>query len=97
MLEQLNEMESTGLAELAAVSDADALEKWRIAYLGTKGRLKAVMPLMKDVAREDKPAVGKRLNEVKTALGGNLCRCGAYKNIYAAVKHASALKRGGGA
>jgi len=68
MLEQLNEMESTGLAELAAVADADDLEKWRIAYLGTKGRLKAAMPLMKDVPKEDKPAVGKRLNEVKTAL-----------------------------
>jgi phenylalanyl-tRNA synthetase alpha chain len=68
MLEHLNELESTGLAELEAVGDAEALERWRIAYLGTKGRLKAAMPMMKDVSKADKPAVGKRLNEVKTAL-----------------------------
>ncbi|UCD76344.1 MAG: phenylalanine--tRNA ligase subunit alpha [Phycisphaerales bacterium] len=68
MLEHLNQLESTGLAELQSVSDADALEQWRIAYLGTKGKLKAAMPMMKDVSKEDKPAVGKRLNEVKNAL-----------------------------
>ena len=70
MLETLNELESTGLAELNAAADTDALEGWRIRYLGTKGALKAIMPQMKDVPREDKPAVGKRLNEVKTALEG---------------------------
>lgn len=68
MLDHLNELETTGLAELAAAADADALEQWRIAYLGTKGKLKAAMPMMKDVSKEDKPAVGKRLNEVKNAL-----------------------------
>lgn len=68
MLDTLAEMENTGLAELAAVADADALEQWRIAYLGTKGKLKAVMPMMKDVPKEQKPAVGQRLNEVKNAL-----------------------------
>jgi phenylalanyl-tRNA synthetase alpha chain len=68
MLDHLNDLETEGLAELAAAADADAVEQWRIHYLGTKGRLKAAMPLMKDVDRADKPAVGKRLNEVKTAL-----------------------------
>ncbi len=39
-----------------------------MAYLGSKGRLKALMPLMKDVPKEQKGAVGKRLNEVKASL-----------------------------
>ncbi len=68
MLEDLAELEAAGLDELAAVADADALERWRVQYLGTKGRLKAVMPQMKSVSRAEKPAVGKRLNEVKQAL-----------------------------
>jgi len=68
MLEILNTIETEGLAALAAASDADALEAWRIAYLGTKGRLRGAMPMLKDVPRQDKPAVGKRLNEVKQAL-----------------------------
>ena len=68
MLKALDDLESTGLDELAAVADAEALEQWRVCYLGTKGRLKALMPRMKTVAGEDKPAVGRRLNEVKRAL-----------------------------
>ncbi len=68
MLNALQEIEKSGLAELAATEDADALEQWRIAYLGTKGKLKTIMPMMKDVAKEDKPAVGQRLNEVKKTL-----------------------------
>ena len=68
MLKDLAKLEAAGLDELAAVADADALERWRVLYLGTKGRLKAVMPQMKSVSRAEKPAVGKRLNEVKQAL-----------------------------
>jgi len=68
VLEDLAELEAAGLDELAAIADAEALERWRVRYLGTKGRLKAVMPQMKNVSRADKPAVGKRLNEVKLAL-----------------------------
>ena len=68
MLESLNQLESTGLTELRSVSAADALESWRIKYLGTKGALKAVMPRLKEVPKDQKPAVGQRLNEVKSAL-----------------------------
>lgn len=68
MLDQLTELESQGLSELDAASDAAAVEAWRIAYLGSKGRLKAMMPRLKDVPKEDKAAVGKRLNEVKSSL-----------------------------
>ncbi|MFG0258688.1 MAG: phenylalanine--tRNA ligase subunit alpha [Phycisphaerales bacterium JB043] len=68
MLDELEQLESQGLAQLADVSDDDALESWRIEYLGTKGRLKDAANALKNVPREDKPAVGKRLNEVKKAL-----------------------------
>ena len=68
MLAQLDELQTTALADLAAAADPDAVEAWRIAYLGSKGRFKAMMPGLKDVSKADKPAVGKRLNEVKVAL-----------------------------
>lgn len=68
MIERLDEIEREGLAELEGADSGDAVERWRIAYLGAKGRLKAAMPLMKDVPAAQKPAVGKRLNEVKRAL-----------------------------
>lgn len=75
LLEQLDELESTALAALEAAADeSGSLEAWRVGFLGTKGRLRAVMPLMKKVARADKPAVGRRLNEVKTALEAAFAR-----------------------
>ena len=68
MLDALNQIESKGLAELASVADADALEAWRITYVGPKGKLKGAMGGMKNISKEDKPAVGKRANEVKNTL-----------------------------
>lgn len=68
MLDDLNQLESDALRDLEAVADADALEAWRVAYLGSKGRVRGIMSGLKDVPREEKPAVGKRLNEVKTSI-----------------------------
>lgn len=70
MLDAVNELERAGLAALESAGDAEALEAWRIRFLGTNGRLKALMPMLKDVPRDQKPLVGKRLNEVKAALEG---------------------------
>lgn len=68
MIDQLNELESASLASLEQCGDAASLEAWRVEYLGSKGRLKALMPLMKDVPKDQKGAAGKRLNEVKASL-----------------------------
>ena len=77
MLDTLNDIETSALAELAA-ADAAGLDAWKAAYLGNKGKLKAAMAGLKDVAKEDKPAVGQRLNAVKSTLEAALeARAGA--------------------
>ena len=68
MLKTLDEIEQTGLQELGAADGPEALEQWRIAWLGAKGRLKGAMAGLKDVPKQDKPAVGQRMNAVKKAL-----------------------------
>jgi len=68
MLDTLDKLETEALSEIQSVQSNDCLEAWRIAFLGSKGRLKSIMPMLKDVTKEEKPAVGKRLNEVKIAL-----------------------------
>ncbi len=68
MLEMLSTLESDALAELSRAGDAAALESWRIAYLGASGKLKGAMGGLKDVPKDQKPAVGARLNAVKSAL-----------------------------
>ncbi len=67
-IEQLEQMERDALASLAGAKDAETLEKWRIEYLGGSGKVKAVMALLKDVPKPDKPAFGKRSNELRAAL-----------------------------
>ncbi len=68
MLPELDSLEREALDGLRSVADAALLERWRVQWLGSNGRLKSVMTALKDVPRADKPAVGKRLNEVKGAI-----------------------------
>ncbi|MCY2929315.1 MAG: phenylalanine--tRNA ligase subunit alpha [Planctomycetota bacterium] len=68
LLEELRSLQAKAQAELEKLADSEALEAWRIRYLGTKGALKDAANQLKDVAREQKPAVGKALNDVKNLL-----------------------------
>jgi phenylalanyl-tRNA synthetase alpha chain len=68
MLESLDKLESAALTELSTAHDSAALEQWRIAYLGTNGKLKSAMGGLKDVPKDQKPTVGQRLNAVKAKL-----------------------------
>lgn len=68
MLVELEKIKTSGLTELAQISSADDLERWRVAYLGSKGRLKSAMGMMKDVPKADKPKFGHMANGVKQAL-----------------------------
>jgi len=65
MLETIDQLESQANADLAGVADADQLEQFRIKYLGSKGSVKNLMAQLKDVPKEQKPAFGKRANEVR--------------------------------
>ncbi len=66
--DDIAEMTQTAMAELDGVETADALEAWRIRYLGTKGALKAAMKKLGEVSSADKPAAGKAANDAKNAL-----------------------------
>lgn len=68
MVTPLDDLHRDALADLASAHDADAIEAWRIAYLGAKGRLKAAMGAMKDLPKDQKPAYGARLNDLKKTI-----------------------------
>jgi phenylalanyl-tRNA synthetase alpha chain len=68
MLDELNDLEARAAFALAAAGDATALETVRLQYFSRNGELAAVTARLKDVPKEEKPAVGRRLNEVKQAL-----------------------------
>jgi phenylalanyl-tRNA synthetase alpha chain len=67
-LETIEQVSRQAHEELSAVANADQLEQFRIRYLGAKGRLKDLMSLLGQVPRDQKPAVGQRVNALKLQL-----------------------------
>ena len=64
-LEQLRE-EAT--AALADVADAEALEAWRIRYLGMKGAVRAALGKIKEIPPQQRRDYGRLANELKRIL-----------------------------
>ena len=63
LLQQINNYKKE--IENYTPSDAQAVEDFRIKYLGTKGIVKAIMGEMKNVAPENKKEAGQLLNDFK--------------------------------
>ena len=68
MLADLEATQTDAMAALAAAATPEGLAAWKAAWIGGSGRLKALMGGLKDVPKEQKGAVGKRLNDLKAAL-----------------------------
>lgn len=68
MLEQLDRIQIEALSALRAVADDRALNDWRVTHLGKKSPLMTIMGDLRALSKEERPAVGKRGNEVKRAL-----------------------------
>ncbi|WP_428388346.1 phenylalanine--tRNA ligase subunit alpha [Mucisphaera sp.] len=68
MLERIGELETRALKDLDAVADPAMLEAFRIKYLGSKGELKALMGLMKEVPADQKKAFGQGANALKQQI-----------------------------
>jgi len=68
MKEQLDQILADALAEVPALAEQGELEAFRVKYLGKKGALTAASAGMRDVPKEDKPAIGQKLNEVRGAI-----------------------------
>lgn len=72
MKEKLDQIRQEALKQIA---DSDALDKLndvRVAFLGKKGKLTAVLKGMKDVPAEERPLVGQLVNETRAAIEGFL-------------------------
>ncbi len=68
MLESIDTHEQEALAALNAATTSAQLETWRIAWLGTSGRVGAMMEALRSAPKDKKPALGKQLNAMKQKL-----------------------------
>lgn len=64
----LEQLRDDALREIEVAPDKRALEAVRVRYLGRSGSVSAWGEQMKALAKEEKPIVGKLLNEVRTAV-----------------------------
>jgi phenylalanyl-tRNA synthetase alpha chain len=64
-LEQLREL---ALDEVSQASDEKSLDAVRVRYLGRNGRISLWSEQMKTLGKDEKPVVGKLLNEVRNAV-----------------------------
>lgn len=77
MKEKLNQIKEEALAAIGGAGSAADLEQIRIAYLGKKGSLTAVLRGMGALSAEERPIVGQVANEVRAAMEEALNERGA--------------------
>jgi phenylalanyl-tRNA synthetase alpha chain len=70
MIHPLEQLRDEALREIESATDEQALEAARVKYLGRSGSISAWGEQMKTLPKEEKPLVGKLLNEVRTAVTG---------------------------
>ena len=68
MKETLQAIEAKALELIAQGDTLDKLNEVKVAYLGKKGELTAVLKGMKDVSPEDRPKVGQMVNDTRTVI-----------------------------
>ncbi len=72
MIEQIESLRSGALSEITAAADRAALEAARVRLLGKSGALTALSEGMRNVPKEERPAMGKLLNELRSAVASAL-------------------------
>jgi phenylalanyl-tRNA synthetase alpha chain len=68
MIHPLEELRADALREIESAPDEQALEAVRVKYLGKSGSISSWGEQMKSLPKEEKPTVGKLLNEVRAAV-----------------------------
>jgi len=68
VLEQIEPLKQAALAEFRAAPDLAALDQAKGAYLGPQGKFTALMKQLGTLAKEERPAAGKLINQAKVEI-----------------------------
>jgi len=68
LLNEIEPLKQTALAELRAAPDLAALEQAKGAWIGPNGKFTALMKQLGTLSKEEKPAAGKLINAAKVEL-----------------------------
>ena len=65
---QIESLQSKALSELESVSSLEALDEWRVSFLGRRGELTQLLRGVGSLPREDRPAAGAAANALRQTL-----------------------------
>jgi phenylalanyl-tRNA synthetase alpha chain len=85
LLDDIEPLKQTALAELKAAPDLAALEQTKGAWIGPNGKFTALMKQLGTLAKEEKPAAGKLINAAKVELEAALTERRADLELKAAL------------
>jgi phenylalanyl-tRNA synthetase alpha chain len=68
MLDQLETLAQTARTELEQLGTGEALDAWNGKYIGRKGDITQMLRRVGELSHEERPAFGKRANELKQEL-----------------------------
>ncbi|GAA3895224.1 phenylalanine--tRNA ligase subunit alpha [Halomonas cibimaris] len=71
-MDHLPSLVSDARAAIRASQSVAALEELRVRYLGKKGEITALLKGLGQLAAEERPAAGERINRAKQALAGEI-------------------------
>jgi len=70
MREKLEKIKEVALKDLKAAANGPELEAIRVRYLGKKGELTSILRGMGGLSEEERPSIGKLVNEVRESVEG---------------------------
>src|ERR1017187_6389654 len=85
LIDQIEPLKQTALAELKSAPDLAALEQTKGTWLGANGRFTALMKQLGTLPKEEKPAAGKLINTTKISLEAALAERRAELELKAAL------------
>ena len=68
MKEKLQKLKDDAIRQIESSEELSKLNDVRVAFLGKKGELTAILKSMKDVLPEERPAVGQLVNDTREAI-----------------------------
>ena len=68
MQNKLKQIRDEAIEKINAAGELDKLNEIRVAFLGKKGELTAIMKSMKDLSPEERPAFGQMVNQARAEI-----------------------------
>ena len=72
MDDKIQQVQEEALLAIENAKTMEELRDIRIQYLGKKGSIQALMSMMKDLSKEEKPAFGQKVNVCKSTVTESL-------------------------